>query len=426
MPDYTAPGVHVDKEFSSQTDLRAVATAVAAFVGRTASAPHDDPSDPEGTRPRLVTNWAQFEQLYGGFENGCVLPLSVFGYFENGGTEAYIVRIPDLGPTGVFSKPHLPASDRSLGTPVSATKPEREADLHVSLHAGIDSLANAGDVTIVAVPDLVTVATQQDGSVNLDLWKSVQDSLIAHCEQQANRVTILDPPPGRTVSEVKEWRSHVAMYDSAFATMYYPWIRIQNPVGTESDRSVLVPPSGHVAGVWARNDETRGVWKAPTNDTIRGCLDLERPISSAEQDLLNPIGVNCIRPFGTRGIRIWGARTLSSDVDERYLNVRRLINMIEMSILEGILPAVLESNDVQLREDVSRTLTRFLTGLWRSGALFGESADLAFFVKCDEENNPSRSIDEGRLVVEVGIAPVKPAEFVLLRISQQRPLSEGT
>jgi phage tail sheath protein FI len=216
------------------------------------------------------------------------------------------------------------------------------------------------------------------------------------------------------------------MYDSAFATMYYPWIRIQNPVGTESGRTVLVPPSGHVAGVWARNDETRGVWKAPANVTIRGCLDLERPISSAEQDLLNPVGVNCIRSFGIRGIRIWGARTLSSDIDGRYLNVRRLINMIETSMLEGILPAVLEVNDVQLREDVSRTLTRFLTGLWRSGALFGESADLAFFVKCDEENNPPRSIDEGRLVVEVGIAPVKPAEFVLFRFSQQRPMSERT
>ncbi len=426
MPDYAAPGINVDKEPWSQRDLKAVATAVAAFVGFTASAPHDDPSDPEGTRPRLVTNWSQFEQMYGGFENGCMLPFSVYGYFENGGIEAYIVRIPDAGAPAVLSKPRLPASDRSLRTPVSGTKAEGEADLFVRFRSGIDGLANARDVTMVAVPDLSTMATRQDGSVNLDVWKSVQDSLIEHCEQQGNRMAILDPPPGGTVSEIKEWRSDVAMYDSPFAVMYYPWVKIQNPVGTEIDRTVLVPPSGHAAGVWARSDETRGVWKAPANVTIRGCLGLERPISSTEQGLLNPIGVNCIRSFGARGIRIWGARTLSSDSDGRYLNVRRLINMIDTSILEGILPAALEPNDAQLREDVSRMLTHFLTGLWRSGALFGVSADHAFFVKCDEENNPPQSIDEGRLVVEVGIAPVKPGEFVILRICQQRPLSEGT
>ena len=143
-------------------------------------------------------------------------------------------------------------------------------------------------------------------------------------------------------------------------------------------------------------------------------------MTKAEQSLLNPIGINCVRPFGTRGIRIWGGRTLASDTDWRYLNVRRLFNMVETTILDGTQWAVFEPNDVKLWEGVKRTLAGFLTGLWREGALFGTSADQAFFVKCDAETNPPQSIDEGKLVVEVGIAPVKPAEFVIFRISQQK------
>jgi len=273
---------------------------------------------------------------------------------------------------------------------------------------------------MVVVPDLVTAATKEDGSIDLNLWKSVQSALISHCEQNGNRMAILDSPPGMSVQQIKEWRSDTAMYDSAFATLYYPWIRVSNPAATNGDREIFVPPSGHIAGVWARTDESRGVWKAPANDTIRGCLDVERAITKNEQALLNPIGINCIRPFGTRGIRIWGARTLASDTDWRYINVRRLFNMVESTIMEGTQYAVFEPNDMTLWEGVSRTLTAFLTGLWQQGALFGASAEQAFYVKCDAETNPPNSIDEGKLVVEVGLAPVKPAEFVIFRISQQK------
>jgi phage tail sheath protein FI len=288
---------------------------------------------------------------------------------------------------------------------------------------GINGLAIAEEVTMVVVPDLLTAATKADGTVDLGLWKSVQTSLIAHCELEGNRMAILDAPPGMTAQQVKEWRTDAAMYDSQFAALYYPWIKVENPAGTNGNREVFVPPSGHIAGVWARTDESRGVWKAPANDTIRGCLDVERPVSKNEQSLLNPIGINCIRPFGTRGIRIWGARTLSSDSDWRYINVRRLFNMVETTILDGTQWAVFEPNDVALWEGVKRTLTAFLTGLWRNGALFGTSPDQAFYVKCDAETNPPESIDEGRLVVEVGIAPVKPAEFVIFRISQQKQVA---
>jgi phage tail sheath protein FI len=271
---------------------------------------------------------------------------------------------------------------------------------------------------MVMVPDLVNAAVDADGNVDLNVWKAVQLALINHCEGQANRMAILDSPPGMSVQQMKEWRSDVAMYDSAFAAMYFPWIKVDNPAATNGDTEILVPPCGHMAGIWARTDDTRGVWKAPANEVIRGALDVELGITKVEQGFLNPIGVNCIRPFGTRGIRVWGARTLSSDTDWVYINVRRLFNMIETTILQGTQYVVFEPNDMKLWEGVKRTLSAFLRGLWRDGALFGATPEQAFFVKCDAETNPPDSIDQGKLVVEVGIAPVKPAEFVIFRISQ--------
>ena len=209
------------------------------------------------------------------------------------------------------------------------------------------------------------------------------------------------------------------MYDSAFAAFYYPWIKVDNPLTSgPADAEIMVPPSGHIAGVWSRVDDTRGVWKAPANEVVRGALSTELDITKGEQSLLNPIGINCIRPFGTRGIRVWGARTLASDTDWTYVNVRRLFNMIETAIMEGTQFAVFEPNDQKLWAGLSRTISSFLRGLWRDGALFGATADQAFFVKCDAETNPPDSIDQGKVVVEVGIAPVKPAEFVIFRISQ--------
>jgi phage tail sheath protein FI len=187
-------------------------------------------------------------------------------------------------------------------------------------------------------------------------------------------------------------------------------------------RAVFMPPSGHVAGVWARNDDTRGVHKAPANEIIRGALALESGLTKGEHDQLNPIGVNCIRSFPGQGIRIWGARTLSSDAEWRYLNVRRLFNWIEKSILLGTNWVVFEPNDPRLWDAVRRVITMFLRRVWRSGALMGDTWSEAFFVKCDAENNPPENLDAGILTVDIGIAPVKPAEFVVFRLSQ---LSHG-
>jgi phage tail sheath protein FI len=453
-----------------------------------------------------------------------MLPLSVYGYFANGGSIAYICRVPNAEPAGQPSKLVLDAADRTLGQPLSIESVTPDALLSVQIDSeepakdatptdpspftlsvlesgkvvekfphltfgsgatnvatvvnktstkikvtvnldakadltgqldilkpghyplkqdapkpvpvtgrqfagsesarnGINGLAVADDVTMVIVPDLITAATKADGSIDMNLWRSVQTALISHCEQHGNRMAILDAPPNMNPQQIMDWRSNQAMYDSAFATLYYPWVKVDNPIGSNGNSEMLIPPSGHIAGVWARTDQDRGVWKAPANDTIRGVLDLGYGVTQNEQSLLNPMGINCIRPFGTRGIRIWGARTLASDSDWRYINVRRLFNMVETTILEGTQWAVFEPNDMTLWEGVKRTLNGFLRGLWSAGALFGATADQAFYVKCDAETNPPESIDEGKLVVEVGIAPVKPAEFVVFRISQQKQVA---
>ena len=252
----------------------------------------------------------------------------------------------------------------------------------------------------------------------------MQTSLISHCEQNGNRMAVLDAPPGMTPQQIRDWRSDVAMYDSAYAALYYPWIKVENPIGVNGDAEVLIPPSGHIAGVWARTDETRGVWKAPANDTIRGCLDVAYGVTQNEQSVLNPIGINCIRPFGTRGIRIWGARTLASDSDWRYINVRRLFNMVETTICRGHPVGGLRAErrrPVGGHQADAERLPARACGVPEH--LFGQSVDQAFYVKCDAETNPPESIDQGLLIVEVGIAPVKPAEFVVFRIAQHKQIA---
>ncbi len=170
--------------------------------------------------------------------------------------------------------------------------------------------------------------------------------------------------------------------------------------------------------MWARNDDTRGVHKAPANEVIRGAVSLATQITKAEHDLLNPVGINCIRAFPGRGVRVWGARTLSSDPAWRYLNVRRLFNYLEETILMGTQWVVFEPNDHQLWARIRRTISAFLVNEWRKGALFGTTPDEAFFVKCDDETNPAEGIDAGQVVCQVGVAPVKPAEFVIFQLSQ--------
>ncbi len=281
---------------------------------------------------------------------------------------------------------------------------------------GVEGLESVDDITMILAPDLMTTMPGQ--KLDLGTVKAVQTLLIAHCEKMHDRVAILDTPPGLLPQQVKKWRLDVTGFDSSYAVMYYPWIEVSDPV---SNRPLLIPPSGHMAGVWARSDNTRGVHKAPANEVVRGATGLAYNVTKGEQDVLNPNGVNCVRAFPGMGIRIWGARTLSSNPAWRYLNVRRLFNFVEKSIERGTQWVVFEPNEPRLWGRVRRDVGAFLAMVWRDGALFGASPAEAFYVKCDSELNPPESRDLGRLVVEIGIAPVKPAEFVIFRISQWAP-----
>ncbi|MFC2023859.1 phage tail sheath family protein [Chloroflexota bacterium] len=292
-----------------------------------------------------------------------------------------------------------------------ATSSEFRGD--VTERSGIEGLEALDDVTMLCVPDLMSKPPGEE--LNLDMVKAVQTAMIGHCERLGDRVAILDPPPNATPQEIKDWRMNIAGYDSSYAALYYPWVQVDDPI---LNRPVYIPPSGHVAGIWARNDNTRGVHKAPANEVVLGATGLAYNTTKGEQDTLNPNGVNCVRAFPGRGIRVWGARTLSSNPSWRYINVRRLFNFVEKSIENGTQWVVFEPNDQMLWARVRRDVGAFLSTVWSSGALFGTSPTQAFYVKCDEELNPSESRDLGRLIIEIGMSPVKPAEFVIFRISQ--------
>ncbi len=283
-----------------------------------------------------------------------------------------------------------------------------------SERTGLGGLEALDDVRLVVCPD---VMAGYDGSDDAkERVKMVQEALISHCERLKYRFAAIDTPPGLNAQQAKEWREYVN-FDSSYAALYYPWIEIADLSGSGSTTK-FVPPSGHMVGIYNRTDSDRGVHKAPANEVVRGAISLEINLSRGEQDTLNPIGVNCIRTFPGRGIRVWGGRTLSSNGSWRYINVRRLFIMVEASMDAGLQWVVFEPNDSTLWAKVRRDVTAFLRNVWRGGALFGTTPDQAFYVKCDEELNPSEVRDLGQLIIEVGLAPVKPAEFVIFRISQ--------
>jgi hypothetical protein len=246
------------------------------------------------------------------------------------------------------------------------------------------------------------------------VWsRTVQSALIAHCELLKDRFAILDPRDGLGIDEVQAERS---LIDTKYAALYHPWLCVRD---TLVDRDVPLAPSGHIAGIYARVDNERGVHKAPANVVINGISGLYADITTREQDLLNPDGINALRFFPDRGRKVWGARTLSSDPRWRYINVRRLFIMIRESIEEGTDFVVFQPNTPNLWAQVVQTIFPFLETQWRLGALFGRTAAEAFFVRCDEKTMTQDDIDQGRLICEIGIAPSKPAEFVIFRIQQK-------
>jgi Bacteriophage tail sheath protein len=329
--------------------------------------------------------------------------------------QSKLIRLEELATGGAVEKV-APGSVRLSGGGGDAAPVRVGPDDYVGNSAdrtGFGGLEAIDEVTMVSVPDLS--AAYEQGMVDLEGFQAVQLAMIAHCELMANRMAILDPPPGMNPQQIKEWRVDKAGYDSKFAALYWPRVKVFDPL---SGQNTFVPPSGHMAGLWARTDGTRGVHKAPANDVVRGAIDIETRITKSEHDVLNPVNINCIRAFPGRGIRVWGARTLSSDPAWRYINVRRLFNFVEQSILGGTQWVVFEPNDQHLWGGIKRTINAFLYRVWLDGALFGRTPDQAFYVKCDEETNPQEVIEAGQVVCEIGIAPVKPAEFVVFRLAQ--------
>ncbi len=282
---------------------------------------------------------------------------------------------------------------RYVGTP--AVDPDQRT--------GLQSLENIDDISIVAVPG----QTGQD----------VQNAVVAHCEKMRYRFAVLDAPLGADVAGAQR---HRQLYDTTYAALYHPWLEIRDAFGRAED-VVAIPPSGHVAGIYARTDVRRGVQKAPANEVILGVRDLRVSLTKGEQDILNPRHVNCLRNFRDlgRGLRVWGARTLSSDPEWRYVPVRRLFLFVEKSIERGTQFAVFEPNGEGLWATVRRSLSGFLTSVWRDGGLAGVTPEEAFFVKVDRSTMTEQDIATGRMICLVGIAPVFPAEFVIFRISQK-------
>jgi hypothetical protein len=249
----------------------------------------------------------------------------------------------------------------------------------------------------------------------------IQSALIDQCELNRFRFAVMDgpPPPNDDLADVQNQRQQ---FDTKYAALYHPWLLIDDPFPLNPTQIAKfpLPPSGHVVGVYARTDEDRGVHKAPANEVVNGILGLQRILNKQEQEILNPspVNINVIRDFrvNDRGIRIWGGRVITSDTDWKYVNVRRLLIFIEKSVDIGLQWVVFEPNSDALWARVRRTIGNFLTTVWRNGALEGTKPEEAFFVKCDRTTMTQTDIDNGRLIVVVGVAPVKPAEFVIVRI----------
>ena len=404
---YLSPGVYVEEVDRGSKPIEAVGTNTVGFLGESMMGPTN--------QAVLVTNWSQFVKTFGDFTQSTHMAHAIYGFFNNGGSRCFVVNVGapaslDIEPAVTGAAAAAPAAavvspdkkdDKKTSDAPKAKAPDRDAlyigkDNGPGARSGLKCFEEIDEISLVAAPGVVSAA--------------VQDALLSHCENRKDRFAILDCPEqlGGGVDRLPRPR------DSKYGAYYFPWIQVYDP----ERGNVFIPPSGHIAGVYARVDNERGVHKAPANEIIRGALALRYNISKGEQDILIPKGINCIRTMQGGGIRIWGARTLSTDASWKYINVRRLFIMVESSIERATQWVVFEPNDSRLWKRVTRTISSFLTLVWRQGALFGETPEKAFYVKCDEETNPPETIDVGQLIVEIGLAPVKPAEFVIFRIGQ--------
>ena len=276
--------------------------------------------------------------------------------------------------------------------------------------SGLVGLAEIDDIAIVAAPG-------HSGLLDENHRQTIREHLISHCEKQKYRFAILSAERDADFTTIQVIR---AQHESSFSALYYPWLVIANPHNSDGQGpdKIIVPPEGAVAGIYARTDIERGVHKAPADKVIRNILQLSRDVSKSEQQVLNPSGINCLRFFEGKGNRVWGARTMNSDPEWKYINVRRLLIFLEHSIVRGTQWAVFEPNNERLWLNIRSTIESLLTETWLSGALMGAKSEEAFFVRCDRTTMTQNDLDNGRSVYTIGVAPIKPGEFIILRMGQ--------
>jgi phage tail sheath protein FI len=305
----------------------------------------------------------------------------------------------------------LPSTDIVLEGGTDGNRPV-DADYEGSVRAddtktGLIAFEDLDDISIVAAP-----GSTAGYAANPDQAQAVINGLITHAQKMVYRIAVIDPIDDLTIAQARAMR---AQHDSSWAAFYYPWVRILDPI-TNLEKNM--PPSGFISGIYARNDFEHAVYKAPANEVINLAISFERPINKAQQEVLNPEGINCLRFFEGRGYLVWGARTMSSDPEWKYVNLRRYFAFLEHSVDRGTQWAVFEPNGEMLWANVRGTLDEFLYGQWRDGALLGSKPESAYFVRCDRTTMTQDDLDNGRLVCLIGVAPLRPAEFVIFRIGQ--------
>lgn len=362
MTTYQTPGVYREDFFPAHRT--ALPTGVPAFLGRAFLGAID--------QPVRLTRFSQLAEIFGRPPRNSHLAAAVEGFFLNGGTECLVVRLAD---------------------------PDKD-DFEAALKGGLAALEARQDLDLVCAPDLHTVGQDLEKTLRM------QNAILRHCEAQGDRFALLDAVPGSGASEVVVQREGLTGDDGA---LYHPWLK---PAGAER----LVPPCGHIAGVVARCDRRVGVHKAPANEVLEGVVDLAVNLPDADQALLHPKGINALRAFGSRGVRIWGARTLSRHAAWTQISVRRLFLTTARWIEQNLADATFEPHDTRLWNRITRELSAYFEGLFRAGALQGRTAGEAFFVQCDGATNPPEVRETGQVVTRIGLAPAVPNEFVTVRI----------
>ena len=366
------------KKLAAQKDLKSIKNIVAKAKEVALYVTYAD-------KPTFISGWSDFVSKFGIYIEDSYLAPSVYSFFVNGGKRCYVVSVKDENKASIIG-----TNDELKG------------------RTGLTSLEEIDEVSIVCIPGVT------DGDIQL--------AMITHCEKMEDRFCIFDSIKGATLNKVITQKNNL-ISDRGIGAFYYPWIKTaiekKDTVGNIILDNMLIPPSGAMAGIYARSDAERGVHKAPANEVLRRVTELERSITKAEQDILNPLNINCIRAFQGHGIRVWGARTIAPKGSEwKYINVRRLFLFLEESIYRSTQWVVFEPNNEVLWARVRESINNFLFGIWRNGALMGRSPKEAFFVKCDRSTMTYSDIDAGKLIVVIGLAPIRPAEFVILKITQ--------